>query len=353
MLSRWTGFGAGGASLIGLLVGISLVGWFGIQTGVSAAGLNAIFPSVPVWVWSILFGLLVTIIVARGFHGMQWVANIAVPLFLILVGWAIWAELKNHSLAQLITSPAPGPSLNFVAGTTMVAGGFIVGAIITPDMTRFNRNVGDVVKQTLVGVTLGEYVVGLAGVILAHAAKTAEISGIIMSSVGWVGILIIVLGTIKVNDWNLYSSGLGIVNFIDTVFHKKVNRGVVAVILGVTGSLLSAVGILGNFQSFLSILGVAFPPIAGIQIAEYFIVKKWREQLSNAKQLPNEAPVWVPATIIIWIVSSLIGYFVTIGIPSINSLVISFVLYVVAGKLGWIKGVGVSATATQSKEEQQ
>ena len=40
MLSRWTGFGRAGSALIGLAIGISLIGWFGIQSAVSAQGLE-------------------------------------------------------------------------------------------------------------------------------------------------------------------------------------------------------------------------------------------------------------------------------------------------------------------------
>jgi purine-cytosine permease-like protein len=36
--------------------------------------------------------------------------------------------------------------MSLLEGTTLVAGGFIVGAVITPDMTRFNRSAADVVK---------------------------------------------------------------------------------------------------------------------------------------------------------------------------------------------------------------
>jgi cytosine permease len=36
MLARWCGFGQAGSALIGLAIGISLVGWFGIQSAVSA-----------------------------------------------------------------------------------------------------------------------------------------------------------------------------------------------------------------------------------------------------------------------------------------------------------------------------
>lgn len=347
VIARWTGFGHAGSSLIGVAIGISLIGWFGIQSAVSAAGLASLLGVLPVWAWSLVFGLAVTMIVLWGFRSMQWVAYITVPAFLVLVGWSIVSELSNHSLGTLTSAAPPGPELTLLQGTTLVAGGFIVGAVITPDMTRFNRTTADVVKQTLVGITLGEYVIGLAGVLLAHAIRSDDIITIVTSSVGWVGVLVIIMGTLKINDWNLYSSGLGVVNFVGTVFGKHVNRALVTLAVGVVGSVLAAAGILERFIDFLIVLGVAFPPIAGIMVAEYFVVKRWRGDLEESRlrdTLPATAPTWVPATIVIWVASALIGHFVNWGLPSINSLLVAFIAYVVAGKAGLIRGVGVSPT---------
>jgi cytosine permease len=348
LLARWTGFGEIGASLVGLAIGISLIGWFGIQSAISAQSLEALMPGVlPVWAWCLIFGLIVTAIVAVGFGGMQWLANITVPLFLVLVGWSILSELSRHSLSELLTSAPPGPAMTVGQGTAIVAGGLIVGAIITADMTRFNRSGADVVKQTVVGVTLGEFVIGLAGVLLAHAAGTGNIVAIVTSSVGLVGLLIVLTGTLKINDWNLYSSSLGLVNFVSTAFGRDLHRVSTTIVLGVVGSALAAAGILGHFTDFLILLGVAFPPIAGIMIAEYFVVKQWRGELDATRTtgtLPARAPRLVPATLVVWAVSSAVGYFVTWGIPSVTSLVLSVVLYVVAGRLGLVRGVGVAET---------
>ena len=46
----------------------------------------------------------------------------------------------------------------------------------------------------------------------------------------------------------------------------------------------------------------------------------------------------------IWIGAALIGKYVAWGLPSINSLVVGFLAYVVAGKLGLIRGLGTSRT---------
>jgi cytosine permease len=347
MLARWTGFGQAGSAIIGLAIGISLIGWFGIQSAVSAEGLHSLMGFLPAWGWSLVFGLLVTVVVLWGFGSMQWVAYITVPSFLILVGWSIIRTLADHDLGALMTSAPAGPQLTLLQGTTLVAGGFIVGAVITPDMTRFNRSTSDVVKQTVLGVTLGEYVIGLAGVLLAHAVRSADIITIVTSSVGWVGTLVIILGTLKINDWNLYSSGLGVVNFVGTVFNRHVNRAIVTLAIGVAGSVLAAAGILTRFMDFLIVLGVAFPPIAGIMVAEYFVVRRWRPELDASRAqgaVPATAPMWVPMTLVIWLAAALVGRFVEWGLPSINSVVFAFIAYVALGKAGLIRGVGLHRT---------
>jgi cytosine permease len=58
------------------------------------------------------------------------------------------------------------------------------------------------------------------------------------------------------------------VNFVGTVFGRHVNRALVTLVLGLVGSVLAAGGILEKFTDFLTILGVAFPPIAGLMVAE-------------------------------------------------------------------------------------
>lgn len=347
MIARWTGFGQGGSAVVGVAIGISLMGWFGIQSAVSAQALVNLIGILPQWGWSLVFGLGVTFIAVSGFTSMKWVAYITVPAFLALVAWSVSAELMNHDVGELVRSVPAGPSLTLLEGTTLVAGSFMVGAVIAPDMTRFNRSTADVIKQTLFGITLGEYVIGLAGVLLAHAMRSDNIVTIVTSSVGWVGLLVIVLGTVKINDWNLYSSGLGIVNFAGTVFGRSVNRGLVTLGVGIVGSVLAAGGILDRFTDFLILLGVVFPPISGIMVAEYFVVKRWRQALDSSRatgSVPASAPTWVPATLVIWLLAALVGQFVHWGLPSINSLVVGFVLYVAAGKLGLIRELGTSQT---------
>ncbi|HEY3685390.1 MAG TPA: cytosine permease [Streptosporangiaceae bacterium] len=348
VLARWTGFGRYGSALIGLVIAISLIGWFGIQNAVFAEGLQSLIGGPPLWVWTIIAGAFVTLIVVYGFASMQWIAWVTVPLFIALAGWSISVELSKHAISSLVASAPAGAHLSLAAGTTLVAGGFIVGAVITPDMTRYNRSVADVVKQTVLGVTLGEYAIGLIGVLLAHALRTGNVVAIVTSTSGVIGTVILIAATLKINDWNLYSSSLGFVNLIDTLFRRKVNRAVMTIVLGVIGTVLAAVGILDLFEGFLNLLGIAVPPIAGIMVAEYFVVRRWRGDLrSSGAALPESSPAWVPATLVVWIAAFCIGQFVTWGIPALNSLIFAFVVYAIAGRLGLTRGVGRVRTESE------
>ncbi|MFC9840916.1 purine-cytosine permease family protein [Rhodococcus sp. NPDC127530] len=352
VLARWTGFGRSGSAFIGLAISISAIGWFGIQNAVSAQGLMDLMGFLPLWAWALVFGMLVTLIVMYGFGSMAWTAYVAVPAFLLLAGWSIYAELSTRSLGELMSAAPAGPQLTLVQGTTIVAGGFIVGAVITPDMSRFNRSPGDVVKQTVLGMSLGEYVVGLAGVLLALALKTNDVVAIVTSTSGFIGSIVIIAATLKINDWNLYASSLGVVNFVDQVFGRRVNRKLVTLIVGLAGTVLGAVGILDNIGTFLTLLSVAFPPIAGIMVAEYFVAGIWRSELAASRKsgvLPPTAPTWVPASLIIWAIASLCGHYAHWGIPSINSVIIAFALYVGAAKLGLVRGIGRSETGGHAK----
>jgi cytosine permease len=349
LLTRWTGFGRYGSSTLGLIITISLMGWFGVQNAVFAQGLQSLLPGVmPTWAWQVITGLLVTGIVIWGFLSMTWTAYITVPAFVLLCFYSIGKALGKESLGSLVASPHPGPALALGAGATLVAGGFIVGAVINPDMCRFNRNARDVVLNTVLGITLGEYTIGLIGVLLAHYARTANVIGIVTTTSGVVGVLVLIAATTKINDWNLYSGSLGLANFLDTAFGKKIHRALLTLIVGAVGTLLSALGILTHFIGFLTILGVAFPPVAAIVVVDYYVLKTHRRALEATRRsssLPAWCPKWNPAGWVAWIAGALVGYYVHWGIASVNSLVVAAIVYYGLGKL-----LHVSTRATAVSE---
>ncbi|MCP9958525.1 purine-cytosine permease family protein [Streptomyces sudanensis] len=334
VLARWSGFGRKGSAAVGMLVALSLAGWFGVQNGVFARGMHDLAGGVPEWAWAVAGGAAVTAISVHGFKVMAWTAYLTVPAFLILAGWSVAETLVGHPLDELLTGAPPGPVLTLAEGTTLVAGAFILGALMTPDMTRFNRRPSDVVKQTLLGVTLGEYLIGLTAVMLGHAARTADIVGIITTSSGLLGTLILATSILKINDWNLYSSALATVNSVDVLFGRRVGRRGVTLVIGTVGTVLSAAGIADDFTGFLETIGVLAPPVAGIIIAEYYVVRRYRADLERARRTGREPdiPNWLPLSLVCWAAGTLAGVYLDAGIPAINAVVAAFALYALAGR---------------------
>jgi cytosine permease len=343
VLARWTGFGRYGSALLGLIISVSLVGWFGIQNAVFAEGMHALVPGVQLWIWSVVTGLIVTALVMYGFRSMRWIAFVAVPAFQVVIAYSVITQLAKHDIGALFATGPTGEPMTIAAGATLVAGSYMAGAVIMPDMTRFNRSPRDVVKQSIVSITAGQYVMGLIGVLLGYAVQGQEVVGILTTTAGSVGVVILIAAVVKINDWNLYSSSLGIVNSIATLTGIRISRVWATLAVGVLGTVLSAVGILDRFTDFLTLLGVSLPPIAGIVVAEYYLVRRWRGQLDSSRErgeLPPTEPELVPATLVIWAVAAVFGWWsdqAGIGIGSLNSLLLAGLLYLAAGKLGWVR----------------
>ncbi|MGE9697740.1 cytosine permease [Streptomyces sp. NRRL F-5630] len=349
MLTRWVGFGRNGSALVSFVIAVSLVGWFGVQNKIFGDSVSALVGG-PSWMWCVLAGIAITALVIFGFRYMANFAKVVTPLFFAMVAFSVIRTLNDHSLSDLVHSPPPGDTIPLAVAATAIAGGYMTGAIVSPEMTRYNRKGSHVFLQSASSMILSEYIVGLTGVLLGHLVKSNEVSHIVLSTSGAFGVLVVLMSTAKINDWNLYGSSLGVVNFFQVVFHKRVHRGAVTIVLGIAGTVLSAAGIMSHFTEFLTILGVAIPPIGGIIVAEYWVVKRMRTPLDetrHAQTLPAHSPTWVPMSIAIWIAAFCVGKFYDGGIPALNSLATAFVLYSALGLLGWIKPYGTSHLADE------
>lgn len=345
MLSRWAGLGKKGSAVFGAVVAISMIGWFGVQNSVFGQGLADIIPltdflgGAEFGVWATITGLAITLVVVLGIGAIANLAVVLVPLFMAAAIFSAAIALQDHSLMELLVANPAGTALSIGAGTTIVAGGFIAGSICTPDYARFLNNGKEVFWMTLIGTFVGEFGTNIIGVLLALAMGTSDIITIMMGTSGILGVLIVVASTAKVNDLNLYTSGLGISTFVNSIFNKKVNRTVLIWTLGIIGTFLSVIGIINYFTDFLTLLGVALPPVAGIIVIDYFILKRGRAALDESRErgaLPSKVENWNPVAMVCWVAAFAIGEVTSIyaiGIACLNSLIGAGLLYFVAMKV--------------------
>ena len=103
--------------------------------------------------------------------------------------------------------------------------------------------------------------------------------------------------------------------------------------LGIIGTLLSVIGIINYFTNFLTLLGVAIPPAAGIMVIDYFILKRNRAVLEETRpsgKLPQKVEKWNPIALTVWALAFCVGEgssILAIGIPGLNSLIFAGIVY--------------------------
>jgi cytosine permease len=103
--------------------------------------------------------------------------------------------------------------------------------------------------------TAGQHLTCLTGMPPAHAAYTARIVPVVVRASAVAGAITIVTAVVTVNTWNLYSASLATADAAD----RHASRPAVTVVIGAAGPLLSAIGIIGRFVPFLTVLGAAVP----------------------------------------------------------------------------------------------
>lgn len=336
LLARWCGFGRHGSVLIGLLVAVSLLGWFGIQNAVFARSLSyALNGKLSFTESAALSGTVLTLLVTFGFKALRFTARIAVPLFIALVGWIFWHAFHGQS-GQNIPPVIASQTITISAAMTMVIGGAILASLMTPDLTRFSRHGKDVFAITLLTILAGEYGVNGVAILIARELQTSDIIAIITQTTSSLGLLAVVFSTLRINDLNLYSSTLGIANAIEGVTGYKPRYQMITLLLGLLGTLCSVFGILDRFVDFLELLGVIFPPILGVMIVDYYVLKTDRQMLALSRTsdaLPATSQLIGWPALIASVAGAATGLLVERGVPVLNSFLIACVIYLLTAPL--------------------
>lgn len=332
ILSKMCGFGKIGSMFIGIIISISSLCWFGINISlISQGAINTIFPNGNSFFIIIITGLVFTFLVAFGFKGLSITAKITVPLFLTVI---FFISLKEVVLTQnnFDLSKPNGEPLSLGEASTMVAGLYIIGALITPDISRYCKSGKHVFWMIFSSILVGEFLINGVAILVAHALGTDNVVEIMLHSAGIIGLITIILSAIKVNDTNLYSSSLHMLGFLGSVTKRKFSYATMTIVLGLLGTFLSAAGILEHLTAFLLASGVFFPPIAGVMLVDYYILKTSRKILDETREnglLPDDSqtPLIGLSAIIACIVGTLVGAFFSFGIPSLNSILMAGVAY--------------------------
>lgn len=278
-------FGRNGANiLVGLVVGASCLGWFGVQSSIAGSSFSRIMElsfHVPIAapISTIFWGTLMMLTAVFGFKYLKVLNYIAVPCKIFLIVYGLVVSFQGRSFST-ITSYQPETHLDFVVAVGLCIGFFSVGGVISPDYSRFAKTRKDAVLGSVLGLLPAALMLMTVGSILAIFQGTYDIVEI-FARMGQpaLALAILIIATWTTNVMNAYSSGLA----INQLLHwPEQRRGISTVVAGILGTILGALGILGEFMSFLMILTVTIPPVAGVIISDYWIAKSYRPNTALA-----------------------------------------------------------------------
>lgn len=338
----------GARYIISTILTIACVGWFGIQSavcgsafasmGASMLGFEGASPAA-ITICSLVWGTIMLLTACMGFKGLKWLNYLAVPALVLVCLYGIIASMLKNDGGALIAAYAPEHSAGLVFGMSMAVASFALGGLISADYCRFARNRGDVVKSSIVGVIPAGLFMMVTGAVMSIVTGQYDISAILASlGVPFFGLLALVLATWTTNVTNAYSGGLALSNLLGFDESRfKITTGVA----GAVGTLLAAFGVLGKFEAFLSLMSAVLPPLAGVIIANYWIVNRGRKD-----RFQIQKGVFIPG-----LISYLAGAFVAcltggtfasfpalawLNLPffvgPVNGIIVSLILYALLGR---------------------
>lgn len=121
------------------------------------------------------------------------------------------------------------------------------------------------------------------------------------------------------NAANLYSNSLNLSNSFN------MDRKKIIIILLIVAALatLTKPYEISVFFTFLETLGNVIPPLAGIIIADYFILNKGKyESLKSVKF--NK---WNTYAFLTWAISLILSFIIPVGLPALTSLISSIIIF--------------------------
>lgn len=319
-------FGKVGSLVPIAIMGLLVNGWYAYQAWLAADVVRAAWD--PPWLLislglTILFGIPAII----GIEAMsEVVTKIVIPLMGLSAIYMVVTKIIP-AWPGILSQPAPGQSIPFMVGVGLTWGTFAVSGTATGDIVRFAKNTNQALVATVVAFLICNTGMMVLGAMVA--ATLPELS-LYFGMIGVLGSVPLVL-IAAVSCWSTcdachYGSTMSYTNL-----HPRITWRVAAV----TGLIISLIavgtGIISNLFNYLILIGLLVPPIGGIIISEYFILRPKKGYEIERTEDFNMAAI---ATLLLAIV---VNYFAFQNYPQILTglpgLVLGIGLYPILNKV--------------------
>lgn len=334
--SRFYGLGVRGSVIASLIFAFMILGFLALENALLYYGTLFMFGWSPSTANAIgIYGALTVIwilLTTFGLKVVQRTSAVLVTAFVVLtIVTAVIAVLgSGQSVGAILTSPPVVPGYGdggarFGAVLSILAGSAGALALVDADFGRYARSSRDVGILALAGAVMQDIVIVVLGTLILHAGGTVvtrylsahpnvaagQQGATVADKVSWManynsgayfivlagllGFLLMYVAQAKAQVLNTYSGSLALSNLVDGLIGRNVGRFAMVVAGNVIGLLMVAGNILGLIGEYLGILGVTTTALAGLIIADYFLVR--RRQVADPARV--EAVNWAGVTAVI------------------------------------------------------
>lgn len=263
-------FGNKGALLFSLLNVIQLVGWTAIMIYDGALAVNGIF-HIGNWIWCVIIGALIILWILIGIKNLGKINTVAMTALFLLTIVLSFVIFGNGSAQNI-----HGEAMTFGAAVELSVA---MPLSWLPLISDYTRDAKEPVKATAVSaITYGivscwMYLIGMGTAIFTGESDIAGI--MVKAGLGIAGLLIIVFSTVTTTFLDAYSAGIS-----SESLSKRLDGKWVAVAVTIIGTLGAIFLPLTDITGFLYFIGSVFAPMIAIQIADFFLLKKNKENQS-------------------------------------------------------------------------
>lgn len=328
-------FGYAGAKFVNFWFAIFLLGWYAVtaelfgRTLFLAAG-ELTTLGLPEWSFTVTSSAIVTVTTIYGFKAIDRLALVAVPFLLLALIAVVVLSLRETGFTELLQLES-SETIDMPTAISTVVGAAVVGVVLTPDLTRYARNVKDCIVASFLGQGGGMSIAYICGMIPVLVWGELEpMTYMFLIGFGGIALFVLVFATWTTNVINLYSTALATRASLPLGHYRSI-----VVVMGIVGTAAALVGISENLIEFLVVMGLLVPPIAGVYLVDFFVFK--RTDFSEAR-LEDRPAIRVNAVVVglgIGLVSTWM-YFTDrspTSIGALDSLFLSIVVYFLVQKI--------------------
>jgi nucleobase:cation symporter-1, NCS1 family len=257
------------------------VGWATMEIIVISTAAVAVLGQSWRWPFVILAGAAATVMAIRPLGSVRMLRKIMVWLVLVA---------SVYLFVQVLMQPRqsiPQESvLGFWPAVDLAIAGVISYAALAADYSRHSQTR----KAAFWGASLGYglaavayYALGVFAVLNLGAADV--ITALVTLPAGAIAIAILLVDEVDEVFANVYSTTMSVHNIL-----PQVDRRIIAVLIGTTATLLAGIFDLGQYQSFLFLIGSVFVPLYAVAAVDFLVVSRQRWDVSTTARF-RAAPV--------------------------------------------------------------